>query len=100
MKTDQQLFQEFREKNRTPRLFTEAQILQLMEKARKEVINDNKSRIPTMETLQKEFNETLEKTMNDPTLVACYKRLTWDKLKWVWFTHGAAAALKKFKNAK
>ena len=99
MKTDQQLFNEFWERNGKPRLLPDKTVLQLMGKARMEVINDAKDKMPTMETLKKDFNGALEKSKTDPKLVACYSRLEPDKAAWVWFTQGAAAALKKFKDA-
>lgn len=97
MKSDKDLFKELQERNRSVRLFTEAHILELMAKARKELTDDHKKRIPNMVELQKEFSAMLEKSKTDPKLVSGYSRLTEDKKAWVWFTQGAAAALKKFK---
>lgn len=99
MKSDQELFNEFHAKFRTVRLFTEAQMLQLMGRARQEVINDTKSRLPSMDLLKKEFEEALAKVKDDPSLVASYNRLTQDKAAWVWFTQGVAIVLKRFKDA-
>ncbi|HLN56110.1 MAG TPA: hypothetical protein VK207_08960 [Bacteroidales bacterium] len=97
MKTDQELIKDLREKKNIGRLLTEDQALYLMGKARTEVINDAKKKIPDMKALQDEFTTQLAKSKNDPAMAACYKRLTPDKAAWVWFTAGAAAVLKKFK---
>lgn len=97
MKTDKEILQAWSEKNGKPRLLTEATVLQLMGKARKEVENDYKSKLPKVENLQDEFNIELAKTKNDLNLAACYRRLTPDKTAWVWFTNGAAAVIKRFK---
>lgn len=97
MKTDQDLFNEFREKNGNARLYPEEKILQLMASARKEVNNDIKAKMPKMETLKDEFKAILQQVKDDPEKRACYNRLTQDKVFWVWFTQGAAAVLKRFK---
>lgn len=97
MKSDKDLFRELQERNRNVRLFTEAQILELMEKARKEVIDDRKKRIPNMKELKEEFWSMLDKSKNDATQKAYFMRLTEDNKAWVWFTQGAAAVLKRFK---
>lgn len=97
MKSDKDIFKEFRERNRSTRLFTEEQVLSFMDKARTEVLRDTKNRIPKIEQLQDEFKVELSKTKNDPGMAACYSRLTQDKTAWVWFTQGAAAVLKRFK---
>jgi hypothetical protein len=97
MKSDQDLLRAWSERNGKPRLLTEATVLQLMAKARQEVENAYKSKLPKIEQLQDEFNVELAKTKNDLTLAACYKRLTPDKTAWVWFTNGAAAVIKRFK---
>lgn len=99
MKSDKDLFEELKNRNKNVRLFTEAQILDLMAKARKEVTNDQKKRVPQMKDLQEEFKGILDGIKNDPEKRACYNRLTQDKLFWVWFTNGAAAVLKRFKDA-
>jgi hypothetical protein len=99
MKSDKDLFRALQERNKNVRLFTEAQILDLMAKARKEVIDDHKKRVPDMDILKKEFNSVIEEIENNPVKKAGYNRLSQDKLFWVWFTNGAAAVLKRFKDA-
>lgn len=99
MKTDKQLFNELQERHKTVRLFTEAQILDLMGKARREVIEDRQKRVPDMKALQEEFNAKLERSKNDPSMAPMYNRLTDDKKAWVWFAEGAASVLKRFRDA-
>ncbi len=99
MKSDKDLFRVLQERNKNVRLFTEAQILDLMAKARKEVIDDYKKRIPNMDILKSEFNTMLDKSKNDTSLAAGYNLLSDDKRAWAWFTQGAAAVLKRFKDA-
>ncbi len=99
MKSDRDLFKELQERNRNVRLFPEERILELMGKARKEIIDDQKKRIPNMQDLQKEFNAEMDRSKNDASIAPMYNRLTDDKKAWVWFTQGAAAVLKRFKDA-
>jgi hypothetical protein len=97
MKTDQQLYNEFRGKNGNARLYPEEQILKLMEKARIEERTDFKERIPKIETLKKLFKEEFEAVKKNETKRACYNGLSQNQLFWVWFAQGAAAVIRKLK---
>lgn len=97
MKTNQDLFEEFRAKNGNARLYPEEKILQLMESARIEVRNDFKVRFPKTDMLKKEFKIVLEEVMKNETKKACYNGLSQNQLFWVWFAQGAAAVIKKLR---
>jgi hypothetical protein len=98
MKSDQDLLRAWSERNGKPRLLTEATVLQLMAKARQEVINDVKEKIPKKDMLEGDFKAFHKRVIEDPEIRAAYNQLTQEQVYWAWFSQGASAAIKKFKD--
>lgn len=96
MKTDKELLADYKERVKC-RLYTEDQLLLLMNKARTEGRYEVLSKIPDMVIFDQEFSEMYKKVNTENSKLPANMESYLKKMNLSWFLAGAALVIKKIK---